>query len=421
MIVVAVVLLATGGLLVTRQSAGPETDRPNIVLVSFESTPAYKLPCYGYTRNTTPHLCSFAHSATLYERAYTPGSFTALALSGVATGKYPYRVGVTDEYSKIPDKERTLAERLQDAGYSTYSMGYEGIPVYNHMQGFQTVLKAVPKRNHILRALAQEEGPVFVRVHIWGSHGGYDPNRIQSMERKWLQNYTLQYIDTVNTSRRTDAATSWDGYDEQLRVTDSARIRRVLQQVKASGEFDDSLVAVFSDHGELLRYADGRRGHEVPGYSDHLFRVPLILKYPEQRRGERVDRLVSTLDLYATALDAAGVQYDDTTLNSRSLTQAPGHDTVIVTALQKGVAAVTPQHKLYRCDTANRAPGCGQGVDYVLRRHNGTHWRPATNHTMAQQLQQRIQQYLDQVKNTSLTDDRRIQMQERLRELGYID
>jgi arylsulfatase A-like enzyme len=60
-----------------------------------------------------------------------------------------------------------------------------------------------------------------------------------------------------------------------------------------------------ADHGELLGE------HRVLGHGGRLdpelVEVPLIVKFPHQRRAASVDDLVSIVDLFPTVLEAAGV------------------------------------------------------------------------------------------------------------------
>ena len=51
---------------------GSEGSRPNILLISLDTTRADHLGCYGYERDTSPRLDALAKESTLFEHAFAP-------------------------------------------------------------------------------------------------------------------------------------------------------------------------------------------------------------------------------------------------------------------------------------------------------------------------------------------------------------
>ena len=99
-----------------------------IVLVIIDTLRADHLSPYGYSRRpTTPHLDTRAESATVFDRAYSSSSWTLPAFGSVLTGRWPARHGAgaysrTDDagqWSSLDETLPTLAELLNEAGYST--------------------------------------------------------------------------------------------------------------------------------------------------------------------------------------------------------------------------------------------------------------------------------------------------------------
>jgi tetratricopeptide (TPR) repeat protein len=79
-----------------------------------------------------------------------------------------------------------------------------------------------------------------------------------------------------------------------------------LNQLRAAGLFDRSLIAVMADHGEALG-EHGERGHGIFLY-DPTIRVPLLFKMPGQRSvGKRIDARVELVDVLPTILKTVGV------------------------------------------------------------------------------------------------------------------
>ncbi len=94
-------------------------------------------------------------------------------------------------------------------------------------------------------------------------------------------------------------------YDAEMHVVDQ-QLGVLVQWLKDEGVYDQTLLIVTADHGEHLG-EDGRWSHQL-SMADALLHVPLVVKLPGgERAGERVERPVSTRSVYASILDAAGV------------------------------------------------------------------------------------------------------------------
>ncbi|MFL7792722.1 MAG: sulfatase-like hydrolase/transferase, partial [Anaerolineae bacterium] len=50
--------------------------KPDIILVVLDTLRADRLSCYGYSRETSPHIDAFAAESTLFERAISPAQWT---------------------------------------------------------------------------------------------------------------------------------------------------------------------------------------------------------------------------------------------------------------------------------------------------------------------------------------------------------
>jgi len=84
-----------------------------------------------------------------------------------------------------------------------------------------------------------------------------------------------------------------------------AHIGRLLDYLEASGQADDTLVVLTSDHGEMLG------DHHMWGKEsvfDPAFHVPLIIRDPRRREtaGTIVDRFTESIDVAPTILDWLG-------------------------------------------------------------------------------------------------------------------
>jgi arylsulfatase A-like enzyme len=86
-----------------------------------------------------------------------------------------------------------------------------------------------------------------------------------------------------------------------------AEIGRVIDHLKQSGDYENTLIIMTSDHGEMLgdHYLFGKFS-----YFDAAFHIPLIVRAPGagMTRGGRVDAFSEAIDVMPTILDALGLE-----------------------------------------------------------------------------------------------------------------
>lgn len=87
-----------------------------------------------------------------------------------------------------------------------------------------------------------------------------------------------------------------------------AHIGRLLDSLRASGAYEDTLVVFTSDHGEML--GDHWQFSKYT-YFDQSFHIPLIVRDPRPQadagRGTQIDAFTENVDVMPTILDCVGV------------------------------------------------------------------------------------------------------------------
>ena len=81
------------------------------------------------------------------------------------------------------------------------------------------------------------------------------------------------------------------------------QVGRIISHLKATGEYNETLIIFTSDHGEMLgdHWCWGKGG-----YFDGSNHIPLIIRHPDASagaRGQRVDAFTESVDLMPTILD----------------------------------------------------------------------------------------------------------------------
>jgi arylsulfatase A-like enzyme len=93
-------------------------------------------------------------------------------------------------------------------------------------------------------------------------------------------------------------------YDGGIAYMD-AEIANLLNYLRQSGLYDNTLIVITSDHGEAFG-EHGRLEHAVNSVYQDQIHVPLLIKYPRETAPERSSILNSQVDLMPTILSLAG-------------------------------------------------------------------------------------------------------------------
>ena len=81
-------------------------------------------------------------------------------------------------------------------------------------------------------------------------------------------------------------------------------VGRIVAELKAIRQYDDTLIIFTSDHGEQL--GDHRLLGKI-GWFDQSYHLPLIIRDPDGVRGRRVEEFSESVDLMPTILDWLGM------------------------------------------------------------------------------------------------------------------
>ncbi len=353
-------------------------DGTNVLLVVLDTVRKDHLSAYGYDRPTTPALEAFAEEARVYEHAVAPAPWTLPVHASLFTGLYPSEHNATQENPYL-EGATTLAESLGAAGYdsSCYSSN-AWITPYTHLtDGFDdqdNFFKVMPgdllsgplarvwktmNDNDRLRAVADrlvelgntvherlaagggedsktprvidqttdfidDSGePFFSFINLMDAHLPYHPPEeyVEQFAPGVDSTEVCQNSKAYNCGARDIDEEEWEDirglYDAEIRHMDD-QLDRLFDWLKAEGLWEETMVVVCADHGELHSEHD-LYGHEFNIY-DPLVNVPLMVKHPDIEPGHDEQTQVELLDLYHTILDATDTDGQGEPLDrSRSL------------------------------------------------------------------------------------------------------
>ncbi len=337
-----------------RAQPAPDSTRPNVLFIIWDTVRAASTSLYGYDRQTTPFLQSLAAQGTVFDRAITAAPWTLASHGTLFTGHMPFELSA-DWETPLDGRWPTLAGYLSARGYATggFVANYiYGPPAYGLARGFVhyrfypltfgVIATSAPLVQHLVRQAnrwlgtyyvpgrrrasdiarefldwqaTQQGRPFFAFLNFFDAHDPYAP------EKPFDTRFGSPRVRRIATGRDPSPAERRDlidGYDDAITSMDE-QVRLLLEALRRRGVLEHTLVIISSDHGEELGE------HRLWGHGNSLFidelHVPLLVSFPGGvPGGVRVPGTVSLRDLPATIADLTGLA-DGAPFPGRSLTR----------------------------------------------------------------------------------------------------
>ena len=323
--------------------------RPNIVLLGVDSLLADHMSCYGYHRQTTPHIDRFAEGGALFEQTYSAHIPTTSAYASMLTGLDAFGTQVVALRHKggLREDVQTLPEILREQGYATSCVGFTGNPSSRGFDKYDEYPSwgswnegRSPKAQNLndvaipeLDRLAKRRGPFFLFLRHMDPHAPYlppapyermfyhgdecDPKN-RSMDPVMAFKPFCDFFKSWMPPGITDKDYVIAQYDGAVAYMDAC-IQSIFNALEAHGVMDETIVILNGDHGETLY--DHECWFDHHGLYDVTLHVPLIIRYPGRiPAGTRVSGYNQHKDLVPTILDLAeietGIDFDGDSLMS---------------------------------------------------------------------------------------------------------
>lgn len=340
---------------------------PDVLFVVLDSARKDRISSFGHDRQTTPAFDAIAADATVYENAFVPAPWTLPSHCSMFTGRFPSEHGITNGFTdrslELSSEFPTIAERLSSRGYAT--AGFSNNPWVGELSGLdrgfdrfvewdlqvsQSAPKADIRRRDELysslhtvlgRAAGQPHAllkrrfftanlverakrwvtdtgdrPRFTFMNLMEAHSPYYPpagafralglDSPGIVESRLLNTRLLAYVmgKSALSADRRDRVMEY--YDASLRYQDG-KLEDLVSLLRERGHYDDTLLVLCADHGKTLGEFD--RDASPPHYTrDINVNVPLVIKWPDQHRGERVTDPVELVDLFDVITDTVDAE-----------------------------------------------------------------------------------------------------------------
>ena len=337
-----------------------------ILYIDIDTLRPDHLGCYGYERNTSPHIDKIAKEGTIFTECYASDVPCLPSRASFFTGRFGIHSGIVGHGGTAADMRLTGLERgfedqliaqswismLRRAKYypvsispfaerhSAYWFNAGWKEIYNPgSRGNEIADDIIPYAENWLKNNGQKDN-WFLHINTWDPHTPYrTPLDFENpfeddLPPSWL---TQDIIDAhresygwhsagdlwgfgyraeakfmsrnfpragiLNIKNLEDYKKWIDGYDIGIRYADEM-VGRIVRLLKDLDVYSNTLVIISSDHGE----SQG----ELNVYGDHatachiINRIPMIVKWPGKDWHEKYDSLIYQTDVAATILESLG-------------------------------------------------------------------------------------------------------------------
>ena len=280
----------------------PVNELPNILWLTSEDNSPF-MRCYGDTFATTPNFDKLASEGFLYTHAYANAPVCAPARNTIISGVYACSNGNQHMRSNYDASSvvKFYPEFLKAKGYycSNNSKTDYNTPSADPKNLWDECSKDAHYKN-------RKPGQPFFA--IFNSTITHESSIHTSIPTEQLRHDPKKVPMPPYHPRTAEMEHDWAQYYDKVEDLDTW-VGEMLKELDEAGLADNTIVFYYGDHGGVLGrskrfvYESGTR---VP----FIIRIPEKYKYlyPAKEPGDKVDRLVSFVDLAPTLLSIIGEQ-----------------------------------------------------------------------------------------------------------------
>lgn len=323
--------------------------KPNF-LVIFTDDQTYRAIGYNNPEVLTPSLDALAKKGLIFNKAFTSTPVCAASRASILTGLYPQTNGTValDSKSFIQNvakdkKYQTIAHYLTNNGYTTYFSGksHLGAPKdygftfgeesydFDDKSAFEELSNFIedpdfgakpffiwlaPRQPHVPLKPDQQWLDLYSEKNI-----SLENNFLESPKKMSVFNQGLPgenfYRDSDYTDNYKNLPAGPPRSEEVIKAFSKAyyatithldfQIGNLIKQLKASGQMENTVLIFLSDNGYFL--GNHGLGNKLTMHEESV-RVPMFFYWDKLNLDQQqTDALVSSVDIFPTILDLAGL------------------------------------------------------------------------------------------------------------------
>ncbi|HID29629.1 MAG TPA: sulfatase, partial [Desulfobacterales bacterium] len=248
---------------------------PNILYIICHDL-GQQLSCYGDQSVTSPNLDRLAEEGVRFENYFCAATPCSPSRGCIMTGRYAHNNGLTGLVNAgwdMPERETTIVDYLNEAGYNTYQIGFQHErrdPLknrYKHSESDIAGCEVVADRvAEFLRAAAVKEQPFYLNtgfseVHLPFDRKEYVPDNPDDV-------YVPSYLPDNKYVRQELA-----NFHGSIKFMDEA-VGKIVRALNESQLGKNTVVIFTTDHGMAFPRAKST-------LYDSGIKTALIMKFPE--------------------------------------------------------------------------------------------------------------------------------------------
>jgi arylsulfatase A-like enzyme len=288
-----------------------QPSKPNIIWLITEDNSKHYLKLYEDSGAIMPTVEKLAENGLVFDNAFANTPVCSTARTTLATGLYGSNIGTMNHRSyhkvSLPASVKPFSQLLKKSGYYTTNnvktdYNFSDIPGIwsesSNKANWKNRKNDQPFFHMQTFAITHESKLHFKKGAIKNIKTKHDPSKV-----------TIAPIYPDTPTFRYTYARTLDNHQKA-----DNQMAKLLRQLEADGELENTFIFYFGDHGGVL-----------PGSKGYLFEtglsVPLVVRVPEnfkhllpkslQQPNTRVSGLVSFIDFAPTVLALAGVKAPD--------------------------------------------------------------------------------------------------------------
>lgn len=333
-----------------------EINKPNVVFFLVDDMGWKDLGCFGATLYETPNIDRLCAAGIRFTQAYTSTAICSPARATALTGRHPMKMQMWNHMHYIPKGQKILPQYLKEAGYQNWHvgkwhMGNEKDKTYPEDLGFDTniggwtawgpgsyfwpylwngkahnrnsvpMLKGGGQEGEQLTDRLTKEAlklidarkpgqPFYLNFWYYSVHNQKEakPELIKKYEKK-IADMGLQKTVRHDPMTGKDLVTSETNpiYAAMLETVDNS-VGRIIEKLKAIGEYDNTLFVFFSDNGSTTDSVPcvPLNGGKNSTYEAGV-RVPAFMAWLGNiQPGSEYNHCIYIGDVFNTVMDATG-------------------------------------------------------------------------------------------------------------------
>lgn len=280
------------------------TKATNVLFIVLDEAPLFPLLKTDGTinRERYPGFASLADNSTWYRNMVTTAQRTTEAVPAILTGKWP----TFKNYPYLKDHPSNLFTLMRpqmqlDVYQAVTHLCPKGVCNNAPPRDDKKLLLQVKQLQDAVTRASASTNPSLHFAHVLLPH------------RPWGLVPDLRYMSDVleYPDPRSEFLVDRrrDNYQSMLRqyVATDALIGDLVTKMKASNNWDNTMIVVTADHG--ITFEPGKSYRDTidiksPGTLEDIYRVPLFIKYPNQSTSSVSDCPASSVDILPTVLAA---------------------------------------------------------------------------------------------------------------------